>query len=662
METLYLIIVLAPLLGAILAGFLGAKIGRAGAHWVTSSGVGVSALLSIYVLSGFISGSRELFNGTVYTWMVSDGLSMEVGFLVDRLTAVMMTVVTFVSFCIHIYTIGYMAHDEENWPGGSLAGTNSYQRFFSYISLFTFSMLMLVMSNNFLQLFFGWEAVGLVSYLLIGFWSVRPTAIFANLKAFLVNRVGDFGFLLGIAAIALYTNSLDYADVFARIPGLADTQIQILGDTNWSLISVIGILLFIGAMGKSAQVPLHVWLPDSMEGPTPISALIHAATMVTAGVFMVARMSPIYEFSETALSFVLVIGATTAFFTGLIGIVQNDIKRVVAYSTLSQLGYMMVALGVSAYAAGIFHLMTHAFFKALLFLAAGSVIIGMHHDQDIRNMGGIRKYMPWTYWTSLIGSLALIGFPGFSGFFSKDAIIEAVHHSHIAGSGYAYAVVLIGVFITALYSFRMFFLVFHGEGPRDSHAKHHLKESPKVVTVPLVLLAIPSVGIGYLTMETMLFGDWFNNVLFVLPQHDTLAELGKGIHGPNSMIAHGFMGPALYLALAGLIVAWFIYTKKPDVAEMIKARLAPLYRALDKKYWFDEAYQFLFAGGSRGLGNALWSKGDRFIIDTVIINGSARTVGRIADWARTIQTGYLFHYAIAMILGLLLLLTWFVIA
>ena len=662
METLYLIIVLAPLLGAILAGFLGAKIGRAGAHWVTSSGVGVSALLSIYVLSGFISGSRELFNGTVYTWMVSDGLSMEVGFLVDRLTAVMMTVVTFVSFCIHIYTIGYMAHDEENWPGGSLAGTNSYQRFFSYISLFTFSMLMLVMSNNFLQLFFGWEAVGLVSYLLIGFWSVRPTAIFANLKAFLVNRVGDFGFLLGIAAIALYTNSLDYADVFARIPGLADTQIQIFGDTNWSLISVIGILLFIGAMGKSAQVPLHVWLPDSMEGPTPISALIHAATMVTAGVFMVARMSPIYEFSETALSFVLVIGATTAFFTGLIGIVQNDIKRVVAYSTLSQLGYMMVALGVSAYAAGIFHLMTHAFFKALLFLAAGSVIIGMHHDQDIRNMGGIRKYMPWTYWTSLIGSLALIGFPGFSGFFSKDAIIEAVHHSNIAGSGYAYAVVLIGVFITALYSFRMFFLVFHGEGPRDSHAKHNLKESPKVVTVPLVLLAIPSVGIGYLTMETMLFGDWFNNVLFVLPQHDTLAELGKGIHGPNSMIAHGFMGPALYLALAGLIVAWFIYTKKPDVAEMIKARLAPLYRALDKKYWFDEAYQFLFAGGSRGLGNALWSKGDRFIIDTVIINGSARTVGRIADWARTIQTGYLFHYAIAMILGLLLLLTWFVIA
>jgi len=661
METLFLIIVLAPLVGSIVAGFWGHKIGRAGAHWVTSSGVGLSSLLSFYVLSGFISGSREVFNGTVYTWMVSDGLSMEVGFLVDQLTAVMMAVVTFVSFCVHIYTIGYMAHDEENWPSDSLAGRNSYQRFFSYISLFTFSMLMLVMSNNFLQLFFGWEAVGLVSYLLIGFWSVRPSAVFANLKAFIVNRVGDFGFILGIAAVAFYADSLDYAEVFARAPGLADTQIQIWGDTSWSLMSVIGILLFVGAMGKSAQVPLHVWLPDSMEGPTPISALIHAATMVTAGVFMVARMSPLYELSETALSFVLVIGATTAFFTGLIGIVQNDIKRVVAYSTLSQLGYMMVALGVSAYAAGIFHLMTHAFFKALLFLAAGSVIIGMHHDQDIRNMGGLRKYMPWTYWTALIGSLALIGVPGSSGFFSKDAIIEAVHHSQIAGSGYAYAAVLIGVFITALYSFRMFFLVFHGQGPRDEHAREHLHESPKVVWIPLVLLAIPSIGIGYLTMDSMLFGDWFKGVLVVAPEHDTLAQLGKDIHGPNSMIAHGFMGPALYLALAGLVVAWFIYLKKPSIADAVRTRFDLIYRTLDRKYWFDEAYQFLFAGGSRALGRLLWGVGDRFVIDGAIINGSARTVGRAADWVRTVQTGYLFHYAIAMILGLLLLLTWFVI-
>ncbi|MES9845955.1 MAG: NADH-quinone oxidoreductase subunit L, partial [Candidatus Sedimenticola sp. 6PFRAG5] len=451
MEQIYLTIVLAPLIGAIIAGFFGSRIGRAGAHWVTSSGVGISALLSIYVLWLFINSKTQVFNDSVYTWMVSDGLHMEVGFLVDQLTAVMLVVVTFVSFCVHIYTIGYMADDEHNWPKESLAGRNSYQRFFSYISLFTFSMLMLVMSNNFMQLFFGWEAVGLVSYLLIGFWSVRDTAIFANLKAFLVNRVGDFGFILGIAAVAMYFNSLDYAEVFAKAPEFANTQITIWGDESWSLMTVICVFLFIGAMGKSAQVPLHVWLPDSMEGPTPISALIHAATMVTAGVFMVARMSPLYELSETALTFVLVIGATTAFFTGLIGIVQNDIKRVVAYSTLSQLGYMMVALGVSAYAAGIFHLMTHAFFKALLFLAAGSVIIGMHHNQDIRSMGGIRKYMPITWITSLLGSLALIGFPGFSGYFSKDAIIEAVHHSSIAGSGYAYVAVLVGVFITALY-------------------------------------------------------------------------------------------------------------------------------------------------------------------------------------------------------------------
>jgi NADH-quinone oxidoreductase subunit L len=661
MEKIYLLIVLAPLFGAIIAGFFGGKIGRAGAHWVASAGVGLSTLLSIYVLSRFISGEAEVYNETVYTWMISDGIRMEIGFLVDQLTALMICVVTFVSFCVHIYTIGYMADDEHNWPKESLAGRNSYQRFFSYISLFTFSMLMLVMANNFMQLFFGWEAVGLVSYLLIGFWSVRETAIFANMKAFLVNRVGDFGFILGIAALAMYFNSLDYAEVFAAAPAHADTQISILGDTSWSLMSVICILLFIGAMGKSAQVPLHVWLPDSMEGPTPISALIHAATMVTAGIFMVARMSPLYELSETALSFVLIIGATTAFFTGLIGIVQNDIKRVVAYSTLSQLGYMMVALGVSAYAAGIFHLMTHAFFKALLFLAAGSVIIGMHHDQDIRNMGGIRKYMPWTYWTSLVGSLALIGFPGFSGFFSKDAIIEAVHHSQIAGSSYAYYAVLIGVFVTALYSFRMFFLVFHGEGPRDEHAKEHLHESPKVVWIPLVFLAIPSVVIGYMTMDPILFGDWFKGVLHVLPEHDTLAALGEGIHGPNSMIAHGFMGPALYLALAGVFVAWFVYMKKPSLAHEIKTRFDFVYLILDKKYYFDELYQFLFAGGSRGIGKLLWNVGDKGIIDELIINGSARTVGRFADLARNVQSGYLFHYAMAMIVGLLLLLTWFVI-
>ncbi len=660
MENIYLIIVLAPLIGAIIAGFWGGQVGRAGAHWVTSSGVGVSALLSLYVLYGFVCGSIPEFNGPVYTWMVSDGLHMEVGFLVDHLTAVMISVVSFVSFCIHIYTIGYMAHDEENWPDGSGAGKNSYQRFFSYISLFTFSMLMLVMSNNFLQLFFGWEAVGLVSYLLIGFWSVRETAIFANLKAFLVNRVGDFGFILGIAAVAMYTNSLDYVEVFKAAPGLADTQVEIFNGVSWSLMSVVGILLFVGAMGKSAQVPLHVWLPDSMEGPTPISALIHAATMVTAGVFMVARMSPIYELSETALSFVLVIGATTAMFTGLIGIVQNDIKRVVAYSTLSQLGYMMVALGASAYAAGIFHLMTHAFFKALLFLAAGSVIIGMHHDQDIRNMGGVRKYMPITYWTSLLGSLALIGFPGFAGFFSKDAIIEAVHHSSIAGSGYAYAMVVGGVFVTALYSFRMFFLVFHGEGPRDEHAKAHLHESPKVVWIPLVLLAIPSVLIGWPTVGPMLFGDWFASSIHVLPQHDVLGVMGEEFHGPWAFVLHG-IGWITGIAMLGLFVAWFIYMRRPDLADKIKGLFAPIYTLLDKKYFVDEIYLFLFAGGSRGIGRFFWNKGDQKLIDDIIINGSANGVGRIAALVRNVQTGYLFHYAIAMILGLIGLLAWFVI-
>ncbi|RDH90040.1 MAG: NADH-quinone oxidoreductase subunit L [endosymbiont of Seepiophila jonesi] len=662
MEKLYLVIVLAPLLGAIVAGFFGSSIGRKGAHWVTSGGVGLSALLSLFVLKRFIFDGEQVFNGSIYTWMVSDGLTMEVGFLVDQLTAVMISVVTFVSFCVHIYTIGYMAHDEENWPNNSLAGINSYQRFFSYISLFTFSMLMLVMANNFMQLFFGWEAVGLVSYLLIGFWSVRPTAVFANLKAFLVNRVGDFGFILGIAAVAMYFGSIDYAEVFAKAPALADTQISIWGDSNWSLMTVICILLFIGAMGKSAQVPLHVWLPDSMEGPTPISALIHAATMVTAGIFMVARMSPLYEFSETALSFVLIIGATTALFTGLIGIVQNDIKRVVAYSTLSQLGYMMVALGASAYAAGIFHLMTHAFFKALLFLAAGSVIIGMHHNQDIRKMGGIRKYMPITYWTSLIGSLALIGFPGFSGFFSKDAIIEAVHHSDIVGSTYAYVLVVAGVFVTALYSFRMFFLVFHGEGPRDEHAKAHIHETPKVVTIPLILLAIPSIFLGYLTIGPMLFGDWFDGVLFVLPEHAGLAQMGEHFHGAAGFILHGMMGLPFYLAMGGLAVAWYIYMKNPSIADRIKSMASPVYNMLDKKYWFDEAYQLVFAGGSRGLGKILWMVGDRGLIDGLAVNGSARTVGWLAGIVRHVQTGYLYHYAIAMILGLLLMLTWFVVA
>ncbi|MEN8213060.1 MAG: NADH-quinone oxidoreductase subunit L [Pseudomonadota bacterium] len=648
MQEIILTIVLAPLFGAIVAGLWRNQVGRSGAHWVTIIGVAISFALSMVVLKIKVFDGAPIYNETLYTWMVSDGLRFEIGFLIDNLTAMMMAVVTFVSFMVHIYTVGYM-HDEEG-----------YERFFSYIALFTFSMLMLVTSNNFLQLFFGWEAVGLVSYLLIGFYFKKESAIFANLKAFLVNRVGDFGFILGIAAIAMYFNSLDYAEVFAKAGSLANMQIQIWGDTNWSLMTVICVLLFIGAMGKSAQVPLHIWLPDSMEGPTPISALIHAATMVTAGIFMVSRMSPLYELSETALSFVLIIGATTAFFTGLIGIVQNDIKRVVAYSTLSQLGYMIAALGASAYAAGLFHLMTHAFFKALLFLAAGSVIIGMHHDQDIRNMGGIRKYMKITWITALLGSLALIGFPFFSGFFSKDAIIEAVGHADRFGSTYAHWLLVIGVFVTALYSFRMYFLVFHGEGPRDEHAKAHLHESPWVITLPLVLLAIPSVIIGWFTVGPMLFGDFFKGALFVAPQNDVLAQIGEHFHGPLAFVMHGLQAPPFFLAMAGVLVAYVFFLLKPQWASVLRDRFDWLYTILDKKYWMDEISQTVFAKGSRVLGTALWKGGDQFLIDGVAVNGSANSVGTLASVMRRLQSGLINHYAIAMILGLLGLVGWFV--
>ncbi|BAO44150.1 NADH-quinone oxidoreductase subunit L [Thiolapillus brandeum] len=649
MKTLYLALVLAPLAGSIIAGLFRNQIGKAGAHWAAILGVGVSFVLSAYVFWLHAFQGAPVFNENIYTWMVVDGLQLHVGFLVDNLTAMMITVVTFVSLMVHIYTIGYMAHEE------------GYQRFFSYIALFTFSMLMLVMANNFLQLFFGWEAVGLVSYLLIGFYFKRETAIFANMKAFLVNRVGDFGFILGIAAVAMYFGSLDYTQVFDAAPGKAGETINILGSSQWSLMTVICILLFIGAMGKSAQMPLHVWLPDSMEGPTPISALIHAATMVTAGIFMVARMSPLYELSETALSFVLVIGATTAFFMGVIGIVQNDIKRVIAYSTLSQLGYMIAALGASAYAAGLFHLMTHAFFKALLFLAAGSVIIGMHHDQDIRNMGGVRKYMKITWFTFLLGTLALIGFPGFSGFFSKDAIIEAVGESQILGSGYAHWLLVAGVFVTALYSFRLYFIVFHGKGPRDEHAKEHIKESPAVVTVPLILLAIPSVIIGWMTIEPMLFGDYFKGVLHVASAHDTLGEMGEHYHNQIGFVSHGVMALPFWLAMGGLAVAFYVYMIKPEIARNLAIRFDWLYGLLVRKYGFDELYQAVFAKGSLLLGKGLWVVGDRTLIDGIAVNGSARSVGVLAQTLRWLQSGYLYHYAVAMILGLLGLVYWFVI-
>jgi NADH-quinone oxidoreductase subunit L len=661
-------IVSLPLAAALIAGLFGRVIGRGGAHWATCGAVFASFVLSCLVLRHLLVGDVGSIHQSVYTWLVSDGVRMEVGFLVDRLTALMMVVVTFVSFCVHVYTIGYMAED----PG--------YTRFFSYISLFTFSMLMLVMANNFLQLFFGWEAVGVVSYLLIGFWYTRPSATFASLKAFLVNRVGDFGFIIGIAAILFYTGSLDYQAVFAQAPAIAQRTIEVHAGHPWSAMSFICICLFIGAMGKSAQMPLHVWLPDSMEGPTPISALIHAATMVTAGIFMLARMSPLFEYSTTALSVVIVIGATTAFFTGLLGLVSNDIKRVIAYSTLSQLGYMTVACGASAYSIGIFHLMTHAFFKALLFLAAGSVIIALHHEQDLRKMGGLRKYLPVTYWTCLIGALALIGTPGFSGFFSKDALIEAVHAAKIPGAGYAYYCVLIGVFVTALYTFRLIFMTFHGperfsltshdhassaDHDHDHDHDHHQgraagrpQESPAVVTVPLVLLAIPSLLIGWFTIGPILLGGYFGSALFTLEAHDVLGELAREWQGPAAFIAQAFTGLPVYLAGAGVLTAWLFFLKNPAWADGAQRRFARLWKLLVNKYYFDWLYEQIVARLGRGLGWALWKAGDEVLIDGVGVNGSARSIGWFATVVRQLQSGYLYHYAFAMIIGLSALLAW----
>jgi NADH-quinone oxidoreductase subunit L len=685
--SILLTIALAPLAGCLLAGFLGKQIGRAGAHSVTILGLLISCALSFYVLYQITVGGAPSYNQDIYTWFEIGRLHVSVGFLVDRLTAMMMVVVTFVSLLVHVYTIGYMADD----PG--------YQRFFSYISMFTFAMLMLVMSNNFMQLFFGWEGVGLVSYLLIGFWYKRPTAIFANLKAFLVNRVGDFGFLLGIAAVLYFLGTLDYATAFAGAPSLIGKSLALTANTHWDAATVICVLLFVGAMGKSAQVPLHVWLPDSMEGPTPISALIHAATMVTAGIFMVARMSPFFELSEGALSFVMVIGATGALFTGLIGIVQNDIKRVVAYSTLSQLGYMTVALGVSAYAGAVFHLMTHAFFKALLFLGAGSVIIAMHHEQDMRYMGGLRKYMPITWITMWIGSLALVAIPFTSGFYSKDAIIEAVGESHRWGSGYAYVCVLAGAFVTALYTFRQMYLTFHGKERfvvvhgHDAHASHghahedahehgdahaavgpdehpHTEpghgepgvlhhpphESPWVVTLPLILLAIPSLLVGFFTIGPMLFGNWFGPSIHVAEANNVLGELGHEFHGAAAMALHGFLSWPFALVVLAFVITTYIYLFNPAMAGRIKNALKPLWTVLDRKYWVDDVYFAIFARGGVKLGRLFWKAGDAAVIDGALVNGSAGLVQRIAAGVRRLQSGYLYHYAFAMILGLILLL------
>jgi NADH-quinone oxidoreductase subunit L len=661
---------LAPLVGSVLAGVLGTQfggnwIGRRLSHTLTILGVLVAFILSAMTLKSVIDGAR--FNETLYTWMVVGGLKMEVGFLIDGITAIMMCVVTFVSLMVHIYTIGYMEEDE------------GYNRFFAYISLFTFSMLMLVMSNNLLQLFFGWEAVGLVSYLLIGFWYNKPTAIFANMKAFLVNRVGDFGFILGIGLIVAYAGTLNYTELFAKAGELAAINFPwyVFG-LDGMLITVICICLFIGAMGKSAQFPLHVWLPDSMEGPTPISALIHAATMVTAGIFMVARMSPLFELSDAALNFIMVIGSITALFMGFLGIIQNDIKRVVAYSTLSQLGYMTVALGASAYSVAVFHLMTHAFFKALLFLGAGSVIMGMHHNQDIRWMGGVRKYMPITWITSLLGSLALIGTPLFSGFYSKDSIIEAVHLSHLPAAGFANFAVLAGVFVTAFYSFRMYFLVFHGkerydQNPdahhghddhghgHDDHGHDKPHESPWVVTVPLVLLAIPSVVIGFMTIQPMLYGEFFKDVIFIdAVKHPAMKELAESFHGPVAMALHGLSTAPFWLALAGVVTAWYMYLVNPKVPAFFARALRPVIVVMENKYFMDWINENILAKGARVLGAGLWKVGDRAIIDGFFVNGSWKVVGLVSGVVRWFQSGFLYHYALVMILGVFVLMTYFV--
>ncbi len=666
MQKLYLLVPLAPLAGAIIAGLFGWAISRRAAHWVTITGMMICTIASGVVFYDVMQG--RLYNGPVYTWMLSGNIRFEIGFLIDQLSAIMMVVVSFVSLMVHIYTIGYMADD----PG--------YRRFFSYISLFTFSMLMLVMSNNFLQLFFGWEAVGLVSYLLIGFWYTRPTAIYANLKAFLVNRVGDFGFLLGIALVLAYFGTLDYAAVFTNAPSLAGNTIEIFPGAAWSLMTVICILLFIGAMGKSAQFPLHVWLPDSMEGPTPISALIHAATMVTAGIFMVARMSPLFELSDAALSFVLVIGAITAFFMALIATVQYDIKRVIAYSTLSQLGYMTMALGASAYSAAIFHLFTHAFFKAVLFLGAGSVIIALHHEQDMRKMGGLAKYMPVTYATMLIGALANAGLPPFAGFFSKDTIIEALHASPLAAAGFAHALAVAGVLIGGFYSFRLVFYAFHGKSRFDDphhpdvkeveaeraaagqHAEHghdehgHPHESPWVVTLPLVLLAIPSICAGWVIGE-FVFGGYFGNSIHVIAAHPAIATLAREFHGVVPMILHGFTAAPFWLAVAGAGAAWFLYVARPELPAVLRSKAGLLVTILMEKYGFDRFNDWFFAGGARGIGNGLWRGGDVAVIDNFFVNGSARLIGWFSTVIRHLQSGYIYHYAFTMIIGILVLLT-----
>ena len=633
-----------PLIVGLLAGFIGSRINKSFTHWITTFGILISFAISCWILIEVFLNPGLSFNQNIYEWMSIAGFNFKAGILVDHLTASMMVVVTFISLMVHIYSIGYMRDD----PG--------YHRFFCYISLFTFAMLLLVISNNLLQLFFGWEGVGLMSYLLIGFWYKKESAIKANFKAFIVNRVGDMGLILGIAVIFSIIGSLDYQTIFDSSTELVNTKITIINDYSVSGITLACLLLFIGAMGKSAQMPLHVWLPDSMEGPTPISALIHAATMVTAGVYMVARMSPLFELSSMALSVVLIVGATTVICSGLLGIVQFDIKRIIAYSTISQLGYMIVAAGVSAYSASIFHLMTHAFFKSLLFLAAGSVIIALHHEQDIRKMGGLRQYMPITYTASLIGSLSLIGFPGFAGFFSKDALIEAVAHSSNLGSEFAYYCVLIGVFITALYTFRFLFVVFHGNSRYKDD--NQIQESSWVILIPLILLSIPSIIIAWPTLGILVFGDFFSNSIQQISSYELF---GYKYQGPLKFLIHAFSGPVIYLSFIGFITAWVCYIKMPHLPEKISNQFVMIYKMLVNKYYFDYFYENVVAKNTAKLGLVFWNFGDIKIIDDFLVNGTAIRIQKLSSISKKIQSGYIYHYALMMVIGLSLFLAWIII-
>lgn len=647
-KELSLLVVLSPLLGSLISGLFGKRIGVRGAHFVTIFFMLIS-LSCAAVIGKLVVLDGDSFNGAIYTWAQSGSFHFDVGFLIDRLTAVMMLVVTFVSLIVHIYSIGYMKGDDGN------------QRFFSYVSGFTFAMLMLVTANNFLQLFFGWEGVGLVSYLLIGFWFQKESAAAGSLKAFLVNRVGDFGFILGIAAILDYFGSVSYSTVFAKAASLSQTTISIFPHHPWSIITVICILLFIGAMGKSAQMPLHVWLPESMEGPTPISALIHAATMVTAGVFMVARMSPLFELSPVSLSMVMMVGATGALMLGLLAFVEYDIKRVIAYSTMSQLGYMMAANGASAFNAGIFHLMTHACFKALLFLAAGSVIIAMHHEQDLRKMGNLKKYLPVTYITFLIGALALAAVPPTAGFFSKDAVIEAVHHSTIFGSEYSYILLLIGAFVTAFYIFRAFFMAFHTSEKMDEHTRTHLKEHP-IMLFPLILLAIPSLLLGIFTVKPMLydFPGYLGGSVTVLPQYNVLATMSADFHGVWNQVLHSVYTLPFWFSISGIFCAWLAVIALPQIGVFFRKYFSWLHRILVAQYGFDTFNNWVFVRGARRMSEFFYHIGDLKVIDSGMVDGSGRGVARVSQLLRKLQSGYLYHYVFIMIVGLLGFLIWLV--